>query len=307
MKKKMFKIIAVVLAVLIIAPLIGLMATGYAIGWGPFAEFRYYNKKCYDITEKSYSYKRIEKNIQGKNGNIKGYLYLADNGEEKQQIVILSHGLATEMWHNINTAASLANAGISVFLFDYCGGSIHSKSDCETTEMSVLTEKQDLNDVIDEVKTWDFVDVNRIGVIGYSQGGLVAAMTAVERDDIYRLCLQYPAFTMYDEIRNTYKSVDDIPETIDRNGMLTGKKYYADIVSFDAENIYEYCGQYQNKTLIIHGTADALVDYNSSVKAIDYYPDASLMTIENGGHGFVGDDDIKSVKAEYDFFTNQEG
>lgn len=301
--KKGKKIIIGVLCFALISPLIGLMATGYAIGWGPFATFRYFNKTCYTVSENNYKYQRIEKNIAGANGNIKGYLYLSDNGQEKQQIVILSHGLATEMWHNINTAASLANAGISVFMFDYCGGSIHSKSDCETTEMSVLTEKQDLNDVIDEIKTWDFVDTEKIGIIGYSQGGLVAAMTAAERDDIYKLCLQYPAFTMYDEIRKTYKSIDDIPDSIDRNGMLTGKVYYADIVNFEAENIYEYCGKYENRVLFIHGTADKLVDYNSSVIALDYYKNAELLTIENGGHGFIGDDDITAVKAEYDFFS----
>lgn len=301
--KKGYKVLIIVLCIALIAPLIGLMATGYSIGWGPFATFRYYNKKCYSISDTTYSYKRIEKNIDGKNGNIKGYLYLADHNGEKQQIVILSHGLATEMWHNINTAVSLANSGISVFMFDYCGGSVHSKSDGETTDMSVLTEKQDLNDVIDEIKTWDFVDTNRIGIIGYSQGGLVAAMTAAERDDIERLCLLYPAFPMYDEIKKSYKTPDDVPDTIDRNGMLTGKNYYTDILNFKANNIYEYCAAYKGKVLFIHGTDDPLVDYKFTLEAMEYYENDSLLTIEGGGHGFTGNDDLKSVQAEYEFFN----
>lgn len=301
--KKPYKVLIIIMCVVLISPLIGLMATGYSIGWGPFATFRYYNKKCYSISDTKYPYQRIKKTIKGKNGNINGYLYLADHNGEKQQIVILSHGLATEMWHNINTAVSLANSGISVFMFDYCGGSIHSTSDGNTTDMSVLTEKQDLNDVIDEIKIWDFVDTDRIGIIGYSQGGLVAAMTAVERDDIERLCLLYPAFPAYDEIRNSYKTPDDVPETLDRNGMLTGRIYYTDILNFDAENIYEYCGTYSGKVLFIHGTDDQLVDYESTLKAMEYYKNDSLLTIEGAGHGFTGDDDLNSVKAEYEFFS----
>lgn len=302
--KKAYKVLIAGVCVLVAAPLIGLMATGYAIGWGPFGSFRYYNRKSYEISDKVYSYERIKKNIQGKNGNIAGCLYLADRGGEKQQLVILSHGLATEMWHNINTAESLANAGISVFMFDYCGGSTHSKSDGKTTDMSILTEKQDLNDVLDAVKTWDFVDPERIGIIGYSQGGLVAAMTAAERQDVDRLCLMYPAFSMYDEIKGDYPSVETIPETLKRNGMQTGKIYYADIVTFPAQDIIAYCAAYEGDTLFIHGTADVLVPYEYSVKANDAYPNSTLVTIDGAGHGFQGDDDVKSVRAEYEFFSD---
>jgi len=299
---KLVKIILIIIAVTAAACLIGLAVTGYIIGWGPFAELRYYNSTCYSISDESYKYTRTKVNIQGENGNICGMLYLADTGEEKQQLVILSHGLATEMWHNINTAESLAKGGISVLMFDYCGGSIHSKSDMATTEMSVLTEKQDLNDVIDAVKTWSFVDPERIGVIGYSQGGLVAALTAVERDDIYRLCLTYPAFPMVEEIKNTYTSATDIPETVNRNGMLVGSRYYRDIVELPFDDVIAYCAAYPQATLIIHGTADALVPYEYSVIANDQYPDSTLLTIENGQHGFTGEDDVLCVKAQYEFF-----
>lgn len=71
-----------------------------------------------------------------------------------------------------------------IFFFDYRGGANNAVSDGKTTDMSIMTEKNDLNAVIDEVKTWSFVDKNKIAVMGYSQGGLVAALTTSERKDI---------------------------------------------------------------------------------------------------------------------------
>ncbi|MGN1026127.1 MAG: alpha/beta hydrolase [Faecousia sp.] len=303
--KKPLIISLIVLLIAAIACLIGLIVTGYMIGWGPFATLRYYNRVTYNISDTKYTYTREKKTIEGPNGTIVGYLFTPDTGTGSGQLVILSHGLATEQWHNLNTADSLASAGLQVFLFDYCGGSIHAESSGATTEMSVLTEKADLNSVIDAVKTWDGVDPDRIGLIGYSQGGLVAALVAAERNDIEKLCLLYPAFSMYDEIRNTYQSVTEIPETLNRNGMMVGRVYYADIVNMGIDDIYAYAARYQGPVMIQHGTEDLAVPYASSVTADENYPNSKLVTLDGAGHGFTGDDDMFSVKQEYEFFTNQ--
>lgn len=302
---KILKIGIIALLIAAVACLIGLIVTGYLIGWGPFATLRYYNRVTYDISETKYTYTREKKTIEGPNGTIVGYLFTPNTGEEQGQLVILSHGLATEQWHNLNTADSLASAGLRVFMFDYCGGSIHAESDGATTEMSVLTEKADLNAVIDAAKTWNGVDPDRIGLIGYSQGGLVAALAAAERDDIEKLCLLYPAFSMYDEIRSTYGSGAEIPESQNRNGMMVGKGYYEDLLSMDIENIYAYVARYQGPVMIQHGTEDMAVPYASSVTADECYPNSELITLDGAGHGFTGDDDVFSVQQEYVFFTKQ--
>jgi len=302
---KGLKIVICVLSGVAVACLIGLAVTGYMIGWGPFARLRYYNRVTYNITENQCGYRREKKTILGPNGTIAGYLFTPETEVDPGRIVILSHGLATEQWHNLNTADSLACAGLRVFMFDYCGGSIHAESGGKTTDMSVITEVADLNAVLDAVKTWEGVNPEKIGVIGYSQGGLVAAIAAVERDDIQRLCLLYPAFSAYDEIRRTYSDAESVPETINRNGMLTGRVYYTDILAMEADDIYAYAARYTGPVMIQHGTGDALVPYESSVTAAGMYSQCEFITLPGAGHGFTGDDDVYSVKQEFIFMTQK--
>lgn len=304
--KKPWLILLMIVAVVLVLCLIGLAVTGYLIGWGSFGRLRFYNRNTYDMGVPKGTFSQERKPIEGPNGTIVGYLFTPDNViEAKGPLLILSHGLATASWNNLNTATTMAAAGLRVFIFDYCGGSIHAESDGKTTDMSILTEKADLNAVIDAVKTWDGIDPERIFLTGYSQGGLVAALTAAERNDIAKLCLIYPAFSMYYEIREDYKTVEEIPEQLKRNGMMTGKVYYADIVTMEPEDIYAYAAQYTGPVMIQHGTADLLVPYACGVEADRAYPNSSLITLEGAGHGFSGVDDVYSVQKQYDFFTDR--
>lgn len=281
----------------------GLLITGKVIGWGPFQDLKWNSIPQYLLSEKEYPYTMEEKTIYVDNQKIAGTLYLPDNGKEKQPIVIVSHGYASISKTNMYACKSLAKSGLCVFSFDYRGGAYHAKSDGKTTDMSVLTEKKDLNTVIDEVKTWDFVDRNKMMVMGYSQGGLVAALTAGERDDIHKLLLVFPAFSMVEEIKKEYSSLDEIPTTVERMGMKIGKKYFADILSMDFD-VYEEAAKYEGEVLIIHGTEDKAVPYSSSVKAQKTYKNCELFTIEGGSHGFENTEyDLPFLTKSYEFLT----
>lgn len=302
--KKITKILIAILVVSIVAVMIGLIVTGYMIGWGPFATLRYYNSVTYQISDKEYSYTREKKEIEGPNGKIVGYLYMSQKEDENQELVIFSHGYATEQWHNLNVAESLANAGISVFIFDYCGGSIHAESEGSTMDMSILTERMDLNTVIDTAKKWEGINPDKICIMGYSQGGLVAAITVAQRDDIYKLCLVYPAFSMFEEIRGTYDSVEEVPEISERLGMKIGKRYYEDILEFETNDIFQYAADYEEPVFLIHGTADEAVPCEVSIKANQAYKNSNIYLIEGAGHGFTGEDDVTFAQKAYEFFVD---
>lgn len=99
--------------------------------------------------------------IRHHNREIYGVSYIPDN-KEKYPIVIFSHGFnGTNIDFESNSEYLAAN-GIGAYCFDFCGGSINSKSDLKTSEMSIFTEKEDLCAVIDTIKDLDNVDNNNI-------------------------------------------------------------------------------------------------------------------------------------------------
>ena len=167
--------------------------------------------------------------------------------------------------------------------------------------MSVITETGDLNAVIEQVKNWDWVDKENIFLIGESQGGCVSALVAAKRDDINSLVLYYPAFCIVEDANKKFRCADDIPNRSRAfMGMAIGKKYYEDILGMD---IYGEIAGFKNPVLIMHGTADNVVDYSYSEKANRVYENSELVAFEKAGHGFNSEDSEKAVKYAYDFIS----
>lgn len=294
------KIIISIISFLMIACLIGLVVTGAKVGWGPFA-FIKYNKEPTLLSTTEYKYSTEETWLKNGEKSIYGTLYKADTQSEKQPIAILSHGYNGSSEYNKYIAESLAMSGISVYAYDFCGGGTKCKSDGEPVDMSIITEKSDLNAVIDQVKAWDWVDNDNIFLIGESQGGCVSALTAAERTDINSIVLYFPAFSIIEGANQQFKSADDIPDTSKAfMGMTIGKKYYEDILGID---IYKEISKFENPVLLMHGTADKTVDCSYSEKANQVYKNSELIKFENAGHGFNSKDSEKAIKYAYDFIN----
>lgn len=216
-----------------------------------------------------------------------GKMYLPGDEKDSYPTVILSHGFNSSSVLNEGYAESFAKNGYAAYIFDFCGGGPGTKSDGATTEMSVLTEYQNLSDVMDQVKALDYVDSNQLFLFGLSQGGFVSAYTAAQRPgDVKGLILFYPAFVLQEEYFEKYDSVDAIPdEEFESMGVPLGAIYAKDARSFD---IYEEIGKYKGDVLICHGDKDTLVPLSYSEKAIEVYDSAELKVIQYGEHGFQG-------------------
>ena len=72
----------------------------------------------------------------------------------------------------------LAMSGFAAYCFDFYGGCKGSKSGGTMLEMSIFTEQDDLSAVIEHIKTLDVVDQENLFLLGESQGGCVAGITA---------------------------------------------------------------------------------------------------------------------------------
>jgi len=169
-----------------------------------------------------------------------------------------------------------------------------SKSDGETTDMSVLTEVSDLETILEEARTWDFIDTNNLNLFGTSQGGLVSALVGAKNEEkINGLILFYPAFMITDDIHNMYPTKENIPETTNYLGWINvGRNYMLDVYDMD---FYGEVKNYQKEVLIVHGSSDNIVDLKYSQKLNETYENSELEIITGAEHGFYGQDFDRSI------------
>ena len=162
------------------------------------------------------------------------------------------------------------------------------KSGTETTKMSVMTEAEALKAVVKAAKNWEFADSEKIFLLGESQGGLVSSIVACdEPENVAGLMLLYPAFNIPQEVRQSYETLDDVPETYNFNGWIeVGKVYAEDVWDLD---IYDKLSRYNGRVLIVHGDSDSIVDVSYAERAAETLPDCELHIIKGSDHGFRGD------------------
>ena len=234
-------------------------------------------------TDDTYTVKEYDFDSNGKDIYARAFV---PDVEGRVPLVIFSHGLGADARHEEEVQKTLAKAGIAVFSFEFAGGSSSADPMSEglTTEMSVLTEVQNLKDAIRIASGMEYVDPQKIYLMGSSQGGLVTALTAEEFTNIQGLFLFYPAFSLPDDIRSSFPKLDEVPETFNLLGTKIGKKYITDIYDMDPYANLEKLGM---PVHIYHGKDDNIVPITASQKALKRLKDARLTTLEDTGHALT--------------------
>ena len=121
----------------------------------------------------SAAFKVEELNFQRNGMKISGALFIPDR-VSPVPLVILSHGFGGNRGGVKGYAESFAEHGIAAYIFDFIGGGNHIKSDGKMTEMSVLTEAEDLTIILDNLKADSRFKPEQIFLFGESQGGFVS-------------------------------------------------------------------------------------------------------------------------------------
>ena len=209
----------------------------------------------------------------------------------EKQAVILSHGFMADSSMCKDYAELLADCGFLAFTFDFCGGGLRGKSDGKTTQMSVLSELEDLKAVISYVRSLPYVDGNRIHLLGCSQGGFVSALAAAQlKEEISSLMLLYPAFCIPDNARAGHMMFarfdpHNIPPVIRCGPMKLGACYVKDVIEMEP---WKEIRGYEGPVLYLQETADRVVDVSYGRQARQEYPQCEYHEIEGGGHMFRG-------------------
>lgn len=192
--------------------------------------------------------------------------------------VILSHGYNCCHEDVEDIARALAERGYFACTFDFCGGSVKSKSVGKTIQMSVSSEIEELNKMIGFVRTAS--GAKKLFLYGESQGGLVSALAACQ-NNVDGMALLYPAFCIPENWNNM--SEDKMKKPFEFMGMTISRCFYDGVPKYDVYDRISSCG---TPVLIIHGRDDRVVDLKFAKRAAECFPNAVLKLYDGEGHGF---------------------
>ena len=239
-------------------------------------------------------------NVYRDNKRIYGEYYIPDL--DCFSVTIFSHGLGGSYDGSKDFAEYFAQRGVGAFIFDFCGGSNQSKSEGKTTEMSVLTEADDLGAVIDYLEKDR--RIKNIYLAGKSQGAFVSTIVTDRRpDSIKALVGLYPGFVLDDLVKEEAKKYEVLPEETEILWVNVGRKYLEDIISND---IYEIMKRVDKDVLLIHGTDDEVVPLDNAIRAAETFPNCELIILEGAGHGFHGPERQEVIERTFAFIDNHE-
>lgn len=220
---------------------------------------------------------------------IRGFEYKCETNNRIP--VIMSHAFLSNKKIMQKYAKALAQEGYIIFTYDFCGGALFGKSDGKFSDMSINTEKNDLKAVIAYVEQLSYIDIKKLVLVGASQGGFVSCLVSSEyQEKISKLILLYPALCIPDNARDGKMLMikfdpEHIKETLISRPFKFSPEYPESAIEI---NIYDEIKKIKIPMLIIHGSADQIVDINYARKAMDVCvnPASHLIVLENAGHGF---------------------
>ncbi len=232
--------------------------------------------------------------IQHGDRHIYGIISKPQQKAGKQPVAIISHGFNGSHHYGRTYFETLNALGYQVYAFDFPCGSVKSRSDNNTMNMSILDEKNDLQAIVRYFQQQPDVDAKNIVLIGESQGGLVTALTAASMPkDIKAIVLVYPALCIPDNWNERYPKVEDIPDTTEVWKVPLGRRFFLEVRDID---VFKNIKKFKRPVLIVQGDKDPVVSMDDSRRAIKTYKHARLHVIPGARHGFKPNEQRESLQ-----------
>ncbi|MER6492867.1 alpha/beta hydrolase [Streptomyces griseorubiginosus] len=204
--------------------------------------------------------------------------------------VVFVHGFTSnriELPNFVAMSRLLADHGIASVRFDLSG---HGESDGDFFDVTITGEIAETRAVLQTVRTFDFVDPERIGLVGMSMGGVVAGITAAEEPGIAALCLWSPAAVAPFEIGRGYLKGRSLAAEIEEQGYFDADGHrmssalVEDITGLD---VYGRSAAYRGPVHILHGGKDDIAPLEYARRYLDHYDgNAELQVVEGADHAW---------------------
>lgn len=230
--------------------------------------------------------------VRGPQGGLAIDITLPDGFNTESEtcpMVILMHGIfsSKDIVPIPALARALAKEGIASISFDFGG---HWNSEGEMQNMTIANEIEDAMQVWKYARSLPYV--SSIGLLGHSQGGVVAAMTAgllaAQGESPAGLVLIAPGSVVQDACRNgrffgAEFNPADPPEFVKCFGIMKlGREY---ILSTQELDIYGTAEAYTGPVRLIHGSKDTIVPLSCSERFKETYgPSAELIIVDKENH-----------------------
>ena len=234
-----------------------------------------------------------------------GILHMPDSLKkgERAPAIVMFHGFTGHKSEAhrffIHVARALCNAGYIVLRFDFRGS---GDSDGEFEDMTLPGEVSDAARAVDFISDLDAVNPEKIGVIGLSMGGRVAAILASKDKRIKFVVLYSAALTPLKE-----KFLKDLgKEKLEKlargeavhigNGWYLKKAFFETI---DSPVPLEVLDKIEVPVLIIHGDSDNVVPLDGAKKGYEILKNLNskneLYIIKGGDHVFTKKEHTQEV------------
>lgn len=252
--------------------------------------------------------------VRGPQGGLAMTLTLPDGFDTETDscpLVILMHGIfSSKNFTPMPTIAKqLAKKGIASIRFNFGG---HWSSEGKMELMTIEKE------IADALAMWEYACslpyVGKIGLLGHSQGGVVASMTAGRiaamgdtAKPLYGLALLAPASVLKNACRNgglfdAKFNPADPPEYVRCFGMMKlGREY---LLSTQQLDIYGTAEVYRGPVRIIHGSNDRLVPMWCSEDFKKTYGEAAELVVVDGENHRLSKKTKEVARLVVEFFTN---
>jgi dipeptidyl aminopeptidase/acylaminoacyl peptidase len=212
------------------------------------------------------------------------------DGSRKYPAVLLLHGFGGNR-HECNglfvkAAASLALAGFVALRFDFRGA---GETGGDTREISIKTQVQDARDSLDHLTNYPFVNRQAIGVLGFSFGGLTAALLAAQCEDVASLALWQPVFDMTATMKRLYGHLS--LRAVRARGYMQAGMMQLGNPFFDALETLDVAKSVEHLTapvLVLQGVADSVVPVETAYqwKRALQGTEAQIKLIPDADHAF---------------------
>jgi len=221
--------------------------------------------------------------FQNQGQNIYGMLHLPQESGPYPAVALL-HGFTGHRSesHFIFTkqARHLARHGIAALRFDFRGS---GESEGDFADMTIEGEISDAAAALDWLSAQPEIDKARLGVLGLSLGGLVAACLA-GRDSRVRALVLWAAPANLAEVlskgaETAPRPPAPQPKGLDIGGLIVGHEFIRQVMSVrPLDEIRRFTGP----TLVVHGTADHSVPPKDAQEYMNALTGPKSLLLVNG-------------------------